>query len=110
MVTDPAVVVTFPLKEDPEVSFLAWTTTPWTLPSNLALAVNPNFEYVLVKDLKTGSKYILAKCRLVELYKSGAEFKDCENQTTQHKQRDKNKKKKKKKGKETKKPEKQKET
>lgn len=51
---DPAVVVTFPLAEDPEVSLVAWTTTPWTLPSNLALCVNPEMEYVRVKDLKTG--------------------------------------------------------
>jgi len=80
-VNDPAIVITFPLVEEPDVSFLAWTTTPWTLPSNLALCVNPNFKYVKVKDLKTGNLYILAKCRLVELYKSGAKFKDCENNT-----------------------------
>ena len=73
-VPDPAIVITFPLVDEPETSFLAWTTTPWTLPSNLALSVNPQFKYVKVKDLKTGNIYILAKCRLVELYKSGAEF------------------------------------
>ena len=49
-VNDPAIVVTFPLEEDPTVSFVAWTTTPWTLPSNLALAVHPNFDYVKVLD------------------------------------------------------------
>jgi len=38
---------------------LAWTTTPWTLPSNLALAVNPNIDYAVVE--KEGKKYILAK-------------------------------------------------
>ena len=32
-----------------EVFFLAWTTTPWTLPSNLGLTVGPNIDYVLVK-------------------------------------------------------------
>ena len=36
-VNDPACVVTFPLLNDPEVSLLAWTTTPWTLPSNLGM-------------------------------------------------------------------------
>ena len=66
------------MKNEPEVSLLAWTTTPWTLPSNLALSVNPNFTYVKVKDLKTGNVYVLAKCRLGELYKSGAEFANCE--------------------------------
>lgn len=40
-VDDPSIHITFPLKKDPTVKFLAWTTTPWTLPSNLALAVNP---------------------------------------------------------------------
>lgn len=65
MVRDPAIVVTFPLKDDPEVSFLAWTTTPWTLPSNLGLCVNPNFTYVKIKDNKTERKFILAKSRLV---------------------------------------------
>ena len=43
--TDTAIYVTFPLVEEPGTSLVAWTTTPWTLPSNLALAVNPDFEY-----------------------------------------------------------------
>jgi isoleucyl-tRNA synthetase len=47
-VNDPSIYVTFPVKSDPSVKFLAWTTTPWTLPSNLALAVNPEFEYVKI--------------------------------------------------------------
>ena len=64
-VSDPSIVVTFPMIKDPNVSFLAWTTTPWTLPSNLALTVNPNFTYVKIKDLVTNNIYILAKCRLV---------------------------------------------
>jgi isoleucyl-tRNA synthetase len=42
----------FQASGDATVYLLAWTTTPWTLPSNLALAVNPNFVYVKVKDLK----------------------------------------------------------
>jgi len=41
---DPAVVVSFPLEDEPGVSFVAWTTTPWTLPSNLALCVNPTLD------------------------------------------------------------------
>ena len=39
----------FPLDEDSTVSVIAWTTTPWTLPSNLALCVHPHFIYVKVK-------------------------------------------------------------
>lgn len=48
-VVDPAVTISFPLVEDPNVCLLAWTTTPWTLPSNLALCVNEDFEYVKIK-------------------------------------------------------------
>lgn len=48
-VVDPAVVISFPMKSKPGVSILAWTTTPWTLPSNIALCVHPEYEYVLVE-------------------------------------------------------------
>jgi len=47
-VPDPAIIINFPLVEDPNTMFVAWTTTPWTLPSNLALAVNPAMDYVKV--------------------------------------------------------------
>jgi isoleucyl-tRNA synthetase len=65
---DPSVVVSFPLVDEPDVSLLAWTTTPWTLPSNLALCVNAEFDYVKIKDLKSNKSYILAKSRLCQLY------------------------------------------
>uniref|UniRef100_A0A8C3VGB5 Isoleucine--tRNA ligase, cytoplasmic n=1 Tax=Catharus ustulatus TaxID=91951 RepID=A0A8C3VGB5_CATUS len=48
-VQDPSVTVSFPLEEDPDVSLVAWTTTPWTLPSNLALCVNPELQYVKLR-------------------------------------------------------------
>lgn len=68
-VSDPAVVVSFPLLNvEPKTSFLAWTTTPWTLPSNLALAVNGKFTYVKLRDAKSGELYIMCKTRLGELY------------------------------------------
>ncbi|MDG1050820.1 MAG: class I tRNA ligase family protein, partial [Planctomycetota bacterium] len=50
---DPSLTVRFKL-EDEDASLWAWTTTPWTLPSNLALAVNPKVEYVRFKVLETG--------------------------------------------------------
>jgi isoleucyl-tRNA synthetase len=50
------------------VKLLAWTTTPWTLPSNLALAVNPEFEYCKIQDLQRNEIYIIAKCRIDEIY------------------------------------------
>jgi isoleucyl-tRNA synthetase len=48
-VDDPSVYVRFRSEEDPRVSYLAWTTTPWTLPSNVALAVNAGASYVRVE-------------------------------------------------------------
>ena len=46
---DPAIMVSFPLKDESiGGALVAWTTTPWTLPSNLALCVNANFDYVKV--------------------------------------------------------------
>eukprot|EP00898_Chlorokybus_atmophyticus_P002811 jgi/Chlat1/3530/Chrsp23S03703 len=67
-VTDPAVTVAFPLLNDSEgAALLAWTTTPWTLPSNLALCVHPEFVYTRVKETVTGKVYILAECRLAQL-------------------------------------------
>uniref|UniRef100_A0A1I8H6P8 ER membrane protein complex subunit 4 n=1 Tax=Macrostomum lignano TaxID=282301 RepID=A0A1I8H6P8_9PLAT len=69
MVDDPAIVVSFPLDNEPDVALLAWTTTPWTLPSNLALCVHPEMKYVRVRDAKTGSVYIMMEARLCALYK-----------------------------------------
>src|SRR5690606_36101761 len=48
-VTDPSVYVRFPLRDKPGVYFLAWTTTPWTLPGNVALAVGADIDYVQVE-------------------------------------------------------------
>ena len=45
---DPAIFITFPLVDEPDTNLIAWTTTPWTLPSNLAAAVNPEFVYLKV--------------------------------------------------------------
>jgi isoleucyl-tRNA synthetase len=45
-VQDPAVSVLLPLKERPKEALVAWTTTPWTLPANLAIAVHKDFTYV----------------------------------------------------------------
>jgi len=47
-VDDPAVTVRFPLVDEPKTSLLAWTTTPWTLPSNTAIAVNADIDYAYV--------------------------------------------------------------
>src|ERR671931_545484 len=74
----PSVYVKFPLPEDSleakafkreilgnqddprKLYFLIWTTTPWTLPANLGIAVNPNFEYAAVQNERNGEVYIVA--------------------------------------------------
>jgi isoleucyl-tRNA synthetase len=58
---DPALTVSFELETGEKI--LAWTTTPWTLPSNLALAVGPDVDYAVMAH-SDGGKYILAEARL----------------------------------------------
>src|SRR3989344_3275319 len=71
-ITEEAVTVEFRLKNVPNTSFLAWTTTPWTLPGNVALAVGPDIDYVTIekKDEGTGPlvRFILAKNRLQAVF------------------------------------------
>ncbi|MDR2313829.1 MAG: isoleucine--tRNA ligase [Spirochaetaceae bacterium] len=52
---------------------LAWTTTPWTLPSNLALTVGPEIDYALVQD--KNDRYLLARARLSAYYRNEGEYK-----------------------------------
>jgi isoleucyl-tRNA synthetase len=53
---------------------LAWTTTPWTLPSNLALALGPDIDYAVVEDRAEGGRYILASSRLQAYYRDPAGY------------------------------------
>jgi isoleucyl-tRNA synthetase len=73
-VSDPAVVISFPLDDDPKVSFIAWTTTPWTLPSNLALCVHPAGDYVKIKEVSSGTMFIMMEARLASMYKKEEEY------------------------------------
>lgn len=75
---DPSIYVKFPLEADENVYFLAWTTTPWTIISNMALAVNPELEYVKVKVTEDGESefYILAKGCLDDAMKHDYEIVD----------------------------------
>lgn len=69
-VQDPSVYIRFKVKGEEQTYFLAWTTTPWTLISNAALAVGPNITYVKVKYGKAGGEQetlILAQDRLAVL-------------------------------------------
>jgi isoleucyl-tRNA synthetase len=64
-VKDTTATVQFKIKGEENAYFLAWTTTPWTLPSNTALCVGPNIDYVRVKSINPYSKaeaeFILAE-------------------------------------------------
>ncbi|MDC7227458.1 MAG: isoleucine--tRNA ligase [Spirochaetales bacterium] len=71
-VHDPAITVKFRLRGEENTYILAWTTTPWTLPSNLALAVGDDVDYVKVKDGE--ESYILAEARLDAYYRDASEY------------------------------------
>lgn len=59
-VADPSVYVLFPLVDNPLRSLVVWTTTPWTLPSNMYAAVHPELEYAVVRDDETHGELIIA--------------------------------------------------
>ncbi len=66
---DPSVFVRFPMKDKPGVYFLVWTTTPWTLPANVALAVGENIDYVQVEGPAQdgdGKENLILAANLVE--------------------------------------------
>ena len=101
--TSPSVFVKFPMISDlsskypklkgKKISVVIWTTTPWTIPANLAIAVNPGFEYVAV-DAGNDQVFILAKDLLhicmnvlgIDAYEVAAEFKahDLEHLKAKH--------------------------
>ena len=68
-VDDPSLVVSFPVIGEESTFFLAWTTTPWTLPSNLALMVGSDIDYVRVQDPKSGKFYYIAEGRVQAHFK-----------------------------------------
>lgn len=65
---DPSVTIRFKVQGEDKLSILAWTTTPWTLPSNMALAVGRDIDYVRV-TLKDGEQLILAKALVQQVFK-----------------------------------------
>ena len=66
---DPAIYIKFPVAGEEKTFFLAWTTTPWTLPSNTGLAVHPELTYVKVRVQETGEVLIFAQSRAEEVLK-----------------------------------------
>lgn len=82
---DPAITIRFKITKAPaaiddsdmangKTYFLAWTTTPWTLPSNLGLCMGPKIEYVKILDKESGDYYIMAKSRLHAYYKNESDY------------------------------------
>ena len=62
-VQDPAITVLFKLTDE-NAYLAAWTTTPWTLPSNLAVCVGGDIDYALVKDEASGKRFYIAQERM----------------------------------------------
>ena len=82
---DPAITIRFKVTKSPsafadgdmtngKTYFLAWTTTPWTLPSNLGLCMGPEIDYVKILDKSSGDYYILAESRLASYYKNAEDY------------------------------------
>lgn len=69
-VKEKSAVARFELVDQPGTFFLAWTTTPWTLPSNVALCMNAEYDYVTVES--NGSRYILAKDLVSKHFEEGS--------------------------------------
>jgi len=72
-IQDPAITVRFRVKGTESTYLLAWTTTPWTLPSNLGMALGPDVDYVRVAD--GDEEYILAESRLGAYYRDESEYR-----------------------------------
>lgn len=69
--TDPSIFVRMPLVDQPGTSLLVWTTTPWTLPGNVAIAVHPDIEYVTVEhrlDENEVERLVLARALLDKVF------------------------------------------
>lgn len=68
---DPSVYVRMPLVDEPNTYLLVWTTTPWTLPGNVAVAVHPDVDYVTVSTGEDdySEKLILAKALVDKVFK-----------------------------------------
>lgn len=69
-VQDPAVTIKAELTNEPNTFLLIWTTTPWTLPSNLAIAVGKDIDYVKVKPADEENLYIVAEALVEKVFKN----------------------------------------
>uniref|UniRef100_A0A6P7F3I2 Isoleucine--tRNA ligase, cytoplasmic n=1 Tax=Diabrotica virgifera virgifera TaxID=50390 RepID=A0A6P7F3I2_DIAVI len=68
-VVDPAVTVSLPILDDKEgAALLVWTTTPWTLPSNMAACVHPDLIYARFQQVSTQKIYVMMECRIESIF------------------------------------------
>lgn len=74
-VNDPAVTIGFDVIGQDKTKLVAWTTTPWTLPSNMALCVNADFEYAKIYDETKDCYYIMLESQIKSLYKKPKDAK-----------------------------------
>lgn len=68
-VSDPSVLISFPLTDSP-LHLVAWTTTPWTLPANCVLAVNPKLMYAVIEH--AGKRLVIAESRVNEYFRGSS--------------------------------------
>lgn len=73
-VDDPSLTIAFQHVDKANTYFLAWTTTPWTLVSNLALLMSPKIDYAEVLDKASGRHYIIAEAALKTYYKEENDY------------------------------------
>ncbi len=72
---DPSIYVKFPVKGQDRTYIVIWTTTPWTLPANQAVAVHPSLEYAKIKAVKNGEvEYLILAKELADNVLSKAEY------------------------------------
>ena len=77
--TDYSIYVKFPVQDETNTYIVIWTTTPWTIPANVAVAVNPTFEYSKVRAWKDGQADVLIMASdLVESVLKEGRYKDYE--------------------------------
>jgi len=80
-VQDPSVTIRCKIKNcnlelpaNEDAYILVWTTTPWTLPANLAVCAGPDIDYVVVRDTQSSALYIMAQARVDAYYKKEDEY------------------------------------
>ena len=73
-VHDPAITVRFRALDEDNTWYLAWTTTPWTLVSNLGLSMGADIDYIKAVDRSDGAAYILAEARVGDYFRNPDEY------------------------------------